>query len=115
VSDLVLTERLGDVLVVTLNRSEARNALNSALMDGLSAALRGADTDPEVRAIVLTGAGPVFCAGLDLKAFAADPDGAGLDGLTWFFEKGVATPVIAALNGSAVAGGFAANGPLPSP
>lgn len=102
-SDLVLTEREGHVLVVTLNRPEVRNALNDALMDELSAVLRAADADPNVRVIVLTGAGTVFCAGLDLKAFAG---GGGIKGLVWFFHKGVATPVIAALNGSALAGGF---------
>jgi enoyl-CoA hydratase len=102
-SEVVLTERAGGVLVVTLNRPEVRNALDPALMDGLSAVLRAADADPGVRVIVLTGAGPVFCAGLDLKAFAAGGD---FKGLVWFYHEGVATPVIAALNGSALAGGF---------
>ncbi|HEU5026037.1 MAG TPA: enoyl-CoA hydratase-related protein [Spirillospora sp.] len=102
-SDLVLTERDGGVLVVTLNRPEVRNALNPALMDELSAVLRAADADRDVRAIVLTGAGPVFCAGLDLKAFTAGGD---FTGLVWFFREGVATPVVAALNGPALAGGF---------
>jgi enoyl-CoA hydratase len=101
--DLVLTERVGNVLVATMNRPEARNALNPELIQELSAVLKEADADPTVRAIVLTGAGPVFCAGMDLKAFAR---GARFDGLTWFLRDGVATPVIAALNGSAVAGGF---------
>ncbi|WP_033282981.1 enoyl-CoA hydratase-related protein [Streptomyces sp. NRRL F-525] len=103
-SDLVLTERVGAVLVTTLNRPEARNALNPELIDELSAVLREADTDPAVRAIVLTGAGTVFCAGMDLKAFAKG--GGKFDGLVWFFREGITTPVIAALNGSALAGGF---------
>ncbi|WP_327406570.1 enoyl-CoA hydratase-related protein [Streptomyces sp. NBC_01288] len=103
-SDLVLTERIGAVLVATLNRPEARNALNPELIDELSAVLREADTDPAVRVIVLTGAGTVFCAGMDLKAFAKG--GGKFDGLVWFFREGVTTPVIAALNGSALAGGF---------
>ncbi|MFJ3415711.1 enoyl-CoA hydratase-related protein [Streptomyces sp. NPDC086082] len=103
-SDLVLTERIGAVLVATLNRPEARNALSPELIDDLSVVLREADTDPSVRAIVLTGAGTVFCAGMDLKAFAKG--GGGFDGLVWFFREGIATPVIAALNGSALAGGF---------
>ena len=103
-SDLVLTERVGAVLVATLNRPEARNALNPELIDELSAVLREADTDPAIRAIVLTGAGTVFCAGMDLKAFAKG--GGKFDGLVWFFREGITTPVIAALNGSALAGGF---------
>ncbi|MFB4298757.1 enoyl-CoA hydratase-related protein [Actinomadura sp. NTSP31] len=52
---------------------------------------------------MLTGAGPVFCAGMDLKAFA---EGGDFAGLVWFLREGVATPVVAALNGSALAGGF---------
>ncbi|KPI05267.1 Enoyl-CoA hydratase/isomerase [Actinobacteria bacterium OK074] len=103
-SDLVLTERFANVLVVTLNRPEVRNALNTPLIDDLSETLREADADPAVRAIVLTGAGQVFCSGMDLKAFAKG--GGRFDGLVWFFKEGVATPVIAALNGSALAGGF---------
>ncbi|WP_405813188.1 enoyl-CoA hydratase-related protein [Streptomyces sp. NBC_01390] len=101
--DLVLTERVGHVIVATMNRPEARNALNPELIQELSAVLKEADADPTVRAIVLTGAGPVFCAGMDLKAFAR---GARFDGLLWFLRESVATPVVAALNGSAVAGGF---------
>jgi len=103
-SDLVLTERVGAVLVATLNRPEARNALNPELIDELSTVLREGDTDPAIRAIVLTGAGTVFCAGMDLKAFAKG--GGKFDGLVWFFREGITTPVIAALNGSALAGGF---------
>ncbi|MGX9882902.1 enoyl-CoA hydratase-related protein [Streptomyces sp. NPDC002276] len=103
-SDLVLTERVGAVLVATLNRPEVRNAMNPELIDDLSDVLREADADPAVRVIVLTGAGTVFSSGMDLKAFAKG--GGKFDGLTWFFREGIATPVIAALNGSALAGGF---------
>ncbi|MFC1401334.1 MULTISPECIES: enoyl-CoA hydratase-related protein [Streptacidiphilus] len=102
-SDVVLTERVGNVLVATLNRPEARNALSPALIDDLSDVLRSADADPEVRAVVVTGAGTVFCAGMDLKAFTK---GGKFDGLVWFFREGIATPVVAALNGSAMGGGF---------
>jgi len=103
VSDLILQEQVGHVLVVTVNRPEARNALNPELMDELAAVLRSADADPDVRAVVLTGAGKVFCAGMDLKAFAA---GGNFVGLLWFYCDGMTTPVVAALNGSALAGGF---------
>lgn len=103
-SDLVLTERVGAVLVATLNRPEVRNAMSPELIDDLSDVLREADADPAVRAIVLTGAGTVFSSGMDLKAFAKG--GGRFDGLVWFFREGIATPVIAALNGSALAGGF---------
>jgi enoyl-CoA hydratase len=70
-NDVLLTERSGHVLVLTLNRPEVRNALNPELKDRLIDAMGGADDDQDVRAIVLTGNGPVFCAGMDLKAFAA--------------------------------------------
>ncbi|RSN57916.1 enoyl-CoA hydratase-related protein [Actinomadura sp. WAC 06369] len=102
-SDLVLIEQRGHVRVLTLNRPAARNALDPAAMEELSAALRAADADPGTRAIVLTGAGTVFCAGLDMKAFARGGD---IKGLVWFYHRSVATPVVAALNGSALGGGF---------
>jgi enoyl-CoA hydratase len=102
-SQVLLTERVGNVLVLTLNRPEVRNALNPELKDALLGALAAADFDTDVRAVVLTGNGPIFCAGMDLKAFAA---GASFGGLTSFYAEGVAKPVIAALNGSALGGGF---------
>jgi enoyl-CoA hydratase len=102
-SDLVLTHQEGHVVVVTMNRPEARNALNPELINELSATLKNADADPEIRAIILTGNGPVFCAGMDLKAFVK---GGKFDALAWFSKNSTETPVIAALNGSAVAGGL---------
>ena len=71
----ILTEITNNILVITLNRPDAGNALNGALSEGLSNALTDAETNPEVRAIVVTGAGEkIFCAGMDLKAFAAGED-----------------------------------------
>ena len=102
-SDVLLTERTGNVLVLTLNRPEVRNALNPELKDRLIQRVRAADADPGVRAVVITGNGPVFCAGMDLKAFAK---GADFGGLAWLYKEGISKPVIGALNGPALAGGF---------
>jgi enoyl-CoA hydratase len=101
--DVLLTERIGNVLVLTLNRPEVRNALNPELKDRLTQEMRQADADPDIRAVVITGNGPVFCAGMDLKAFAAGGD---FGGLTWLYKEGIGKPVIGALNGPALAGGF---------
>ena len=106
VSDLLLTERVGaakDIALLTMNRPEVRNALNPELGQALTEAFRAADEDPSVRVVVLTGAGPVFCAGMDLKSFA---QGGKMTGMTWFYQEGISKPTIAALNGTAVAGGF---------
>jgi enoyl-CoA hydratase/carnithine racemase len=105
VNAVLLTRRDGNVLVATMNRPQARNALNAALQEALSDALQAADADPQVRVVVLTGTGPVFCAGMDLKEFASS-DGGAMDQLVWFYREGISKPVIAALNGSALAGGF---------
>ena len=105
-SDLLLTERVGaagDIQLLTMNRPEARNAMNTELRVALSDGLKEAEADPEVQVVIVTGAGPVFCAGMDLKAFAAGGD---MSALTWFYHEGISKPTIAALNGPAVAGGF---------
>lgn len=102
----VLTEITNNVLVVTLNRPEAGNALNGALSEGLSNALSEAEQNSEVRAIVVTGAGEkIFCAGMDLKAFAAGEDIAKI-GLGFAALRKCKKPLIAAVNGHALAGGF---------
>ncbi|MFM9083000.1 MAG: enoyl-CoA hydratase-related protein [Actinomycetota bacterium] len=102
----VLTEFADNVLVVTLNRPEAGNSLNGALSSALHAALTDAGDNPEVRAIILTGAGEkTFCAGMDLKAFAAGEDLAKI-GLGFAALRECKKPIIAAVNGHALAGGF---------
>jgi enoyl-CoA hydratase/carnithine racemase len=102
----VLTEITNNILVVTLNRPEAGNALNGALSEGLSNALSEAATNDEVRAIVITGAGEkIFCAGMDLKAFAAGEDLAKI-GMGFTALRSCKKPLIAAVNGHALAGGF---------
>jgi enoyl-CoA hydratase/carnithine racemase len=107
----LLSEDQGAVRILTLNRPEKRNALDTALSSALLEALRAADADDEVRCIVLTGAGPGFCAGADLSEFKGlrDPKAAGTRAeltmqLHLAFSKMV-TPVLTAVNGSAMGGG----------
>src|SRR5579872_5856041 len=84
--ELVLLETGGGVATVTLNRPGARNALSSALRRRLRAVMAEVDTDDSVSAVILTGADPAFCAGLDLKELSArggrgpEPDEAGVQG-----------------------------------
>lgn len=102
----VLTEVTNNVLVITLNRPEAGNALNGALSEGLSNALTEAAANNDIRAIVITGAGEkIFCAGMDLKAFAAGEDIAKI-GMGFAALRNCKKPLIAAVNGHALAGGF---------
>ena len=104
---VVITERRGPVAVITLNRPEARNALNADLVAAFPQAVRDVDADPEVRAIVLTGADPAFCAGFDRR----DVDGGKKKGENphpgyWTALPPTRVPVIGAINGAAVTGGF---------
>jgi len=102
----VLSEVTNNVLVLTLNRPEAGNALNGALSEGLSNALTEAADNNDIRAIVITGAGEkIFCAGMDLKAFAAGEDIAKI-GMGFAALRNCKKPLIAAVNGHALAGGF---------
>jgi crotonobetainyl-CoA hydratase len=106
----VLVECRDHVMVITINRPEARNAVNEAVCTGVGEALAAADADKEVRAVVLTGAGDrAFCAGADLKAIAAGerilPAGREEWGLAGWVGHPVGTPTIAAVNGPALGGG----------
>jgi len=106
----VLVERDGDVLVLTLNRPEVRNALNRAFVLRLLALLDDADADPEIRAVVLAGAPPAFCAGADLRELPAGADDEALERveLTVLLHSRIPSlrkPVVAAVGGAAVAGG----------
>lgn len=106
-SDPVLTEVRGNVLIVTLNRPEAKNAANKALAEGVAAAMDRLDSDVDLRVGIITGAGGTFCSGMDLKGFLAGETpqipGKGFAGLT---EAPPAKPLIAAVDGYALAGGF---------
>jgi enoyl-CoA hydratase len=99
----VRTERRGAVLLITLDRPEAMNAIDADLSQGLLAAVAELDEDPGLRAGVLTGAGRGFSAGMDLKAFARGED---VSALMTFVEHGAAKPLIAAVEGFALAGGL---------
>jgi enoyl-CoA hydratase len=106
-SDAVVTEGDRGVLVITLNRPEARNAINLAVAQGIAAALDRLDGDDELRVGILTGAGGSFSAGMDLKAFVAGErpyvEGRGFAGIV---QGPPRKPLIAAVEGYAVAGGF---------
>ena len=106
----VLVEHRGNVMVITINRPEARNAVNGAVSIGVGDALDEAQHDPEVRAVVITGAGDKsFCAGADLKAISRrenlyHPDH-GEWGFAGFVHHFIDKPTIAAVNGTALGGG----------
>jgi len=103
----LLTERRGRILLITINRPDQRNAVNSAVAAGIAGALDELDSDAELTVGVLTGAGKGFCAGMDLKAFVTGErpfiEGRGFAGIT---QAGAAKPLIAAVEGFAMAGGL---------
>ena len=111
-TDELVRERRGPVLVARLNRPDARNALTPELIRSIGAAIVDAEADPDLRAVVLTGTGDrAFCAGMDLRAFAAgEQTGLGDDDAGRAFlrltEGTVAVPLVGAANGTALAGGF---------
>ena len=102
-SNEILTERHGRVLLITLNRPEARNAVNTALGLALVAAIEELDSDEGLTAGVLTGADGGFSAGMDLKAFAKEGPPKGFN---QFLQAGSQKPLIAAVEGFALAGGL---------
>jgi len=104
----VLTERRdGGVLLITLNRPEARNAVNLPLAEGVAAALDELDSDDALSAGILTGAGGGFCAGMDLKAFVrGERPWVGDRGFAGIVQRASEKPLIAAIEGFAVAGGL---------
>jgi enoyl-CoA hydratase len=103
----VLTERRDGVLVITINRPEVRNAVNGAVAEGIAHALDDLDADDALQAGVLTGAGGFFCAGMDLGAFVkGESPWFGDRGFAGIAQRGARKPLIAAVEGFAVAGGF---------
>jgi len=108
---ILLIEDRGAVRILTMNRPEKRNALNSELTVALLEALRAADTEEAVGAVVLTGAGQGFCAGADLSEFkelrdpnAADDRAELTMNLHLVFSR-ISKPVVTAINGAAMGGG----------
>jgi enoyl-CoA hydratase/carnithine racemase len=112
VSDELVRERRGNVLVARLNRPEASNALNAALIGGIGAAMNDAENDAEIRAVVLTGTGDrAFCAGMDLRAFAGGDQASAtnspaMEGFRRLVQGELTVPLVGAANATAVAGGF---------
>ena len=108
-----LIEQRGHVLVVTMNRPEARNALSGPMMAGMVEAWDRVDSDDEIRACILTGAGGYFCAGADLKSMNQSAPGDKFSGGGWDLSKlpallkgrRLTKPLIAAVEGPAIAGG----------
>lgn len=114
-TDELVREQRGGVLIARLNRPEARNALNAEMIHAISALVRDAESDPAIGAVVLIGTGDrAFCAGMDLASFAASDNTevgavAGSDATAAFFkliEGNASVPVIGAAQATAVAGGF---------
>jgi enoyl-CoA hydratase len=105
--DEVLTERRGRVLLITLNRPDARNAVNAAVATQMAAAMETLDGDDELSVGILAGNGKGFSAGMDLKAFVNGEfphvEGRGFAGIT---RKAAEKPLVAAIEGFAVAGGL---------
>ncbi|MGW6335656.1 crotonase/enoyl-CoA hydratase family protein [Nocardia rhamnosiphila] len=108
-----LVEKRGHVLIVTMNRPEARNALSTEMMAIMRDAWDQVDSDPDIRVAILTGAGGAFCAGADLKGMTQQHPGDSFAGGGWDLSKieallkgrRLTKPLIAAVEGAAIAGG----------
>jgi enoyl-CoA hydratase len=101
----VLVQQNDRILIVTINRPRSKNAVNAAVSQGLAAAMDRLDGDPELSVAILTGAGGSFCAGMDLKAFVRGEDVAIEGRGMGFTERPPIKPIIAAVEGYALAGG----------
>jgi enoyl-CoA hydratase len=103
----VLTQIQDGVLIITINRPEAKNAVNKAVAEGVAAAMEQLDNDKSLNAGIITGAGGTFCSGMDLKAFLKGEypviEGKGFAGFTQSPPK---KPLIGAVDGYALAGGM---------
>jgi enoyl-CoA hydratase len=103
----VVSERDGAVLLLRIDRPEARNALDAAVIEGLAAGIVEAEADPAIRAVVLTGTGDrAFCAGVDLQALPSLGGGEAMGVLTRLMDGHVSVPLVGAANASALAGGL---------
>lgn len=106
-SEEVLVSKEDGIMTVTINRPEAKNAVNRAVAQGISDAMDELDDSNEVQVAILTGAGGTFCSGMDLKGFLKGENpiikGKGFAGLV---EQPPKKPLIAAVEGYALAGGF---------
>jgi enoyl-CoA hydratase len=103
----VLSERRGATLLITIDRPEVRNAVNAAVAEGIAGALDELDSDDSLSVGILTGAGGFFCAGMDLGAFVkGESPWFGDRGFAGIAQRASAKPLIAAIEGFAVAGGM---------
>ena len=106
-TDEVLIDVDSGVMIITINRPKAKNAINKAVAEGIAAAIDQLDADDDIRIGILTGANNTFCAGMDLKAFLSGETpflaGRGFGGLV---ESPPKKPLIAAVEGYALAGGL---------
>src|SRR3954470_9576547 len=106
-----LVEKRGSVLIVTMNRPEAKNALSGPMLAGMTAAWNQVDEDPDIRVCILTGAGGAFCAGADLKAMSSSHPGDNAKSMdlsvieSLLKGRRLTKPLIAAVEGPAIAGG----------